>query len=151
MLKQGIMIYREYMLKSLSMSYPQNSLWDRVIYFLILHHTAIPSKQKIVSPLQCVRLEGGGCSNTFGNSMLFFRMTGKKISYKGALNSGNTNLSKKETRPVKLTFSLKMSHTNNIHNIILQYQLKFFQSHQNIYCWNILLLLDNITRISADR
>ena len=44
--------------------------------------------------------------------LFFFRMTGEKISDKGALNSGDTNLFRKETRSVKLTFPLKMSHTN---------------------------------------
>ena len=64
------------------------------------------------------KIEGGGvggrvgCSNTFGNSMLFFRMTGKKISDKRALNTGDTNLFRKETRSVELTFLLKIPHTN---------------------------------------
>ena len=53
-----------------------------------------------------------GCSNKFGKSMLFLRMTGKKISDKRALNTGDTNLFRKETRSVELTFLLKIPHTN---------------------------------------
>lgn len=55
---------------------------------------------------------GGGRSNTFGNA--FFQDDRKtKFLTKGhSLNSGDTNLFRKETRSGKPTFPLKMSHTN---------------------------------------
>ena len=57
---------------------------------------------------------GGGGDTVIHLAMPFFQDDRKTkfLTKEHSLNSGDTNLFRKETRPVKPTFPLKMSHTN---------------------------------------